>query len=142
MRSMRTTAGAMAIVAALALLTAGCSDDQTKHDANDIQDDLEEAADDVGSAIDDASARVAAEAFAVAVDTDEEAADRGARDTGVIEENVDDLPGEPEVTGVEDSDDDGQDDDGLVGFVVNDEESCVELAADSGEASVLDGPCP
>jgi hypothetical protein len=132
--------------AALALLlaasTAACSDDEADQAADEAREDLEEAADDIGSAVDDAGARVAAEAFAAAVDNDEEAADRGARDIGVIEENLDDLPGDPETTGVEDGDDDGQDDDGMIGFVVNDHESCVELSADSGEASVLDGPCP
>jgi hypothetical protein len=131
-----------ALVVVLMGATASCSDDEADRAADEARDDLEEAADDIGSAVDDAGARVAAEAFAASVDTDEEAADKGARDMGVIEENLADLPGDPETTGVEDGDDDGQDDDGMIGFVVNDHESCVELAADSGEASVLDGPCP
>ena len=87
-------------------------------------------------------ARVAAEAFAAAVDADEDAAADGATSMSVIEENIDDLPGDPEVSGIEDGDGDGRDDDGLVGFIVDEDESCVELDPDGGEASVLDGPCP
>jgi hypothetical protein len=137
----RRVVGAVLVLLLAAALSA-CSDDEADQAADEAREDLEEAADDLGSAVDDAGARVAAEAFAAAVDNDEAAADNGARDMGVIQENIDDLPGDPETTGIEDGDDDGQDDDGMIGFVVNDHESCVELSADSGEASVLDGPCP
>jgi hypothetical protein len=136
-------------MASVVLLSAGlfasCSDDD-EDAVGDAVDEagerLESAVTEVEGAIDDAGARVAAEAFAAAVDTDEDAASDGSTSMAVIEENIADLPGEPEVTGVEDADGDGADDDGLIGFVVDEDESCVELSPDSGEASVLDGPCP
>jgi hypothetical protein len=129
----------------VAALLAGCSDDDedaVEDAVDEAGESLESVATEVEGAVDDAAARVAAEAFAAAVDADEDAAADGATSMSVIEENIDDLPGDPEVSGVEDADGDGRDDDGLVGFVVDEDESCVELDPDGGEASVLDGPCP
>lgn len=152
-RPWRGGLGLLALAALTVGLVAGCSDDddgdetreEIEEDVRDALDDAEERFDDmvtdVEGAIDDASARALAEAFAAAVRIDDDAAEEGAASLDVIEENIDDLPGRPEVTGIEDADRDGRDDDGLIGFVVDEDESCVELSPDSGEASVLDGPC-
>jgi hypothetical protein len=124
---------------ALLVVLAGCSDDD---DDGDVSDTLEDIGSEIDQEIDEASASGMAEAFVALIENDDRAADAGVRDMTVISENLDDMPGEPEVTGVEDSDGDGLDDDGYLTFVVDDEQQCVELAAEGTDAETLDGACP
>lgn len=123
----------LAVVTGLLVLLVGCS--------NDGDDSVQSLATRIESGVQDASARAVAEAFAAAIDVDEAAAADGARSLTAIDENADDLPGDPEILYVTDSDGDGVDDDGRVGVRVGSEESCVELSPDSGEATVLESSC-
>lgn len=135
----------VAVMAAGAMLLGGCGDDDDDGDGSvmdDAQRSLESVVTEVQDVVDDAGARVAAEAFQVAVETDDQAEEDGAASVAVIEENIGDLPGSPDVAGIADGDGDGVDDDGMIAFVIGDDETCVELAADAAEVTVLDGPCP
>jgi len=58
----------------------------------------------------------------------------------IIEAAVRDLPGDPEVSGIEDADGDGRDDDGNVNVRVDDESACVTVH-DNGEVNVSDDAC-
>src|SRR5918995_1202879 len=62
------------------------------------------------------------------------------RRVDVLLETVDDLPGSPEVTGIEDNDGDGLDDDGRLQAQVDDEVACIAVD-DSGDTDVDSGPC-
>ena len=70
------------------------------------------------------------------------------RDVDVLEESVDDLPGEPEVTGIDDGDGDGRDDDGVVEVHVGDQRACLVIGEpgdgdDVGEEDVsVESDCP
>ncbi len=58
-----------------------------------------------------------------------------------IDEAVADLPGDPEVTGVEDGDGDGLDDDGKVGVTVDDEQACLTLPEEGEDTEVTSEAC-
>jgi hypothetical protein len=98
-------------------------------------DEAEETAERVG-------ARVSAEEFRVflkAQDTDDNTG--GVREIEALREAADDLPGDPDVTGIEDADGDGVDDDGLVELKVDDEYACVTLPESGDEIDVSGGRC-
>jgi hypothetical protein len=117
-----------AAVAALALLAAGaCGDDDGD------RDQFEQLAENAG-------ARSVAEALRVSLQAQDLRDDQHVDDVATIEAAVDDLPGDPDVSGIEDGDGDGRDDDGKIGVRVNDEAACVTVH-DNGEVDVSGDAC-
>jgi hypothetical protein len=110
------------VFAALSLLVVAC-------------DEAEQTAKQTG-------ARTSAEAFRVSVKAqDTEGKPGGVRNVQVLREAADDLPGGPEVLGVDDADGDGIDDDGFVEVKVDDEFACVTLPESGDDVDVTGGRC-
>lgn len=103
-------------------------------------DDGDPAVDDVAEASESAGARGVAEALRLVLIEDDLDADQHVRDVDVLQESIDDLPGEPDVQGIADEDGDGRDDDGKVEVLVNDEAACMSIAMD-GDVDVTGGEC-
>jgi hypothetical protein len=116
--------GLMLMVGALGVMGA-CSDED--------RDEFERLADDAG-------ARSVAEALRVSLLAQDLRDNQHVDDVAIIEAAVRDLPGDPEVSGVEDADGDGRDDDGKVNVRVDDESACVTVH-DNGEVNVSDDAC-
>ena len=133
-RRLRFARRLAAVTVVLALAVAGCGDDGDPDDADsdDVVSEAEELAEDVGAYAVAQSLR----ASLAAQDVDD--ADR--RDVEVLEDAVDDLPGDPEVDGIEDTTGDGRDDDGRVAVRVGDEEACLTVAED-GDLGVTESAC-
>lgn len=122
-------------MAALVFLGASaCGDDD---DPDLGEGDIDERAEDVAES---AGARAVAETLRGALVADDLEDGQHARDVAVIEEAVGDLPGEPEVAGIDDGDGDGQDDDGQVEVRVDGESACVSISA-NGEVDSTGGGC-
>lgn len=135
-------AAAAVIVATMALVGAACGDDDESvaDQAGDVADSVAEgardAAGEVGDLAEDASARSVAEAFRAALLSDE-ADGANRRSVAVLQESAGDLPGDPEVRGIDDADGDGRDDDGRVELAVNDESSCL-MISETGDLNIED----
>ena len=136
-----TRPGLLAAIAAAAVLTlAGCGDDtdsinsddaesitdeardradQAEEDLGDLQDEVDEKLDEAGEAVDEGIARGQAEVFKQRL-TELGDDDTPTRAVTELESLASELPGDPEVTGIEDSDGDGDDDDGKVQITVDD----------------------
>lgn len=130
---------AVTAFAAVVLALGGCTDEAR----DEARDELDEALDDLEEAADTAGARVVAEAIrlAILVEADD---DENGRSVAVIEEAIGLLPGEPDVSGIADGDEDGLDDDGRLIVRANDEVACVSLArrvTDFDHIDVYNGPC-
>lgn len=135
-RNWRTRAATASLVAGLALVgLGGCGDDGDDDAATDdnLDDDVEEVTESAG-------ARAVAEALRGTILAEDLEQDEDRRQVAVLTESVDDLPGEPEITGIEDRDGDGLDDDGNVGVRVDDEVACLSVAPD-GDVDVTGGAC-
>jgi hypothetical protein len=105
-------------------------------------DEAEEVGEDVQEGVEGATARTAAEGFRVAVraqDTDDETG--GVRNIDALNSAADDVPGDPDIVGIEDTTGDGIDDDGLVEIRVGDQRACVELPESGNEIDVTGDPC-
>jgi hypothetical protein len=123
---------ALVALAGLALgLVVGCGDDDDQA-GDDSDDDLAEVAESAG-------ARAIAEAYRLVLFADDHP-DADRRQVAILQESVDDLPGDPDITGITDDDGDGLDDDGKVEVRVNDEVACVSVATDGG-VDVTGGAC-
>ena len=83
----------------------------------------------------DAAARTAAEAFRSALLADDGPDGRDRRSRAVLEAAAGDLPGHPEVRGIEDADGDGFDDDGRIELRVEGRRWCL-LVDDAGDTDV------
>ena len=127
------------LLALLGLVAASCGDDDDGGDnADDEAQELEEDAEDL---IQEGGARAAAEtvrASLVARNLDE---DEHLRDVAVLEEAIDNVPGGPEVSGLDDGDGDGRDDDGRLQLKVGDESACVAVSEDGQTVDVEGGAC-
>ena len=88
--------------------------------------------------------QVGARAAAEAVRAQLKAADlkngESVRDMKRLNDAIDRLPGDPTVTGLKDTNDDGKDDDGNVQFTVGKESACL-TAHDNGTIDVSNGAC-
>jgi hypothetical protein len=100
----------------------------------------DEDRDEIERLADDAGARSVAEALRVSLLAQDLGNDQHVDDVVIIEAAVRDLPGDPEVSGIEDADGDGRDDDGKVNVRVDDESACVTVH-DNGEVNVSDDAC-
>ncbi len=133
----RSAVTALLAVLALLPLATGCSSDT----ADDAKSAVESAKDDAAETVDDASARGQAEALRASLKGNDTADEEGVRSVAAIRQAAEDLPGDPEVTGVEDGDGDGLDDDGKVQITVGGSSACVSLPETGGEIDVSGGEC-
>lgn len=130
----------LAAAAMSALLLApltGCSE-ETKDKATDT---VEAAKDDAAAGLDDAQARTTAEALRAGLKANDTADKEGMRSIAAINEVIEDLPGDPDITGADDGDGDGLDDDGRVQANADESQACVALPAEGEDAEVTDGAC-
>lgn len=124
---------AVAVAMCLALgLLVGCGDDEPD-DGSGAGDDVEEVAESAG-------ARAVAEAVRAALVAEDLDEAEHESDVAVLQEAVEDIPGEPDVTGIEDADGDGRDDDGKVEIHVDSEVACLSVQS-SGRVDVTGGEC-
>lgn len=128
-----------ALLATLLLLVfaAGCSSD----DVDDARETVESARDDAAEAIDETAARGQAEGLRAGLKVSDVADEEGVRSVSAIEEAAADLPGDPEVTGIDDGDGDGLDDDGKVQVTVDGSSACVSLPETGEDIDVTGGEC-
>ena len=126
---MRRTAIA-AVVVALGLVVTGCSDE----DVDATREELEDVTGAVG-------ARSLAESLRAALKAKELAADEHLRDVATLRDAAADLPGDPEIVGIEDADGDGRDDDGKVEVRTGDQAACLTIADDGNDVDVADRAC-
>jgi hypothetical protein len=126
----------LVIAALVGGMFVACGDD----DDGDGETDIDEIDDQAAEVTDSAGARGVAEALRLVLIEDDLDDDQHVRDVDVLQESVDDLPGEPEVLGIADEDGDGKDDDGKVEIRVNDEVACMSVSMDS-DVEVTGGGC-
>jgi hypothetical protein len=120
-----------------AFAVAGCSSDTTdkaKDTAKSAQEDVEDAA---GTG----AARIAAEGLRASLKGNATADDEGVRSVKAINDAADELPDDAELSGVDDGDGDGKDDDGKVQVSVGDQQACLTLPATGEDTKVTTGPC-
>ena len=96
-----------------------------------------EKAEDVAGTV---TARAAAEAIRAALQAENLDANQTVRDVAVLQESVADIPGDPSVSGIDDADGDGKDDDGKVQVAVGDQTACITVQ-DNGDISVSSDSC-
>lgn len=125
-------AGAMA-----ALLAAGCSE-ETQKEVDEAADSVREDAEDAAG---DAGARTVAESLRAALAINDIAENDGYRSVKALQDAADDLPGDPQISGIEDADGDGFDDDGEVEVTVEDQAACLLIPETGTETEVTNGGC-
>ena len=121
----------------LAPLTAACSSET----ADKAKDTVDSAADDAATAADKTQARTTAEALRASLKANATADEEGIRSVKAIDEASADLPGDPEITGVDDGDGDGLDDDGKVEVSFDDEHACLSLPEEGEDTEVTSEAC-
>jgi hypothetical protein len=137
---MRHTRFGLIAVVAVALLAGGACDDDAQDKAKEKAEGLKKEA---GEKAGEAGARATAEAYRVSLkaqETDDAAG--GVRQVTVLQAAAEDLPGDPDITGIEDGDGDGLDDDGYVQVNAGDESACVTLPESGDDIDVSGGACP
>lgn len=117
-------------VTTLVLLGAACSDD-----AGDVVDQAQEK-------VGEAGARAAAEALRATLKTENDDLRGGLCNAENLQDAVDKLPGDVEVTGIDDRDDDGVDDDCYLQVTVGDQSACVTVPRSGTDVDVNGGDCP
>ena len=147
---MRSRSRLLAPAFALTLLlgASACSDDtndKVSDAADSVGSDVSDAAGDIREDAEDGAgavgARTQAEALRASLKVNDTANAEGVRSVAAIEEAASDLPGDVEVTGVEDADGDGLDDDGRVQVDQGDQSACVILPAEGEDTTVENGAC-
>lgn len=155
----RTRLFAPAFALGLLLAAPACSDDtndKVSDAADSVGSDVSDAADSAGADLGDAAsdiredaedgagavgARTQAEALRASLKGNDTANADGVRSVAAINEAATDLPGDVEVTGVDDTDGDGLDDDGRVQVDQGDQSACVILPAEGEDTTVENGAC-
>lgn len=115
--------------------------DEVKDGVDEAGDNFEDGVDEVGTKADEAAARAAAEELRTRMKANDTANDEGIRSIAALEESAEDLTGDPDVTGIEDTDGDGLDDDGKVQVDVGDSSACLTLPEEGEDTSVEGGEC-
>src|SRR4051794_27779726 len=115
---------------------AGCSDD-TKNKLKNTASSVRETGENAAGA---AGAIALAETLRGALAAKDLQSGQTERDVSVINATVRDLPGNPNVTGIEDANGDGKDDDGKVQVNVGDQSACLNIAP-NGDMNVDNGAC-
>lgn len=111
-----------------ALGFVACSDDD-----GDGESGLEQTAE-------ESAALTAAAAFKSSLLANDVDDDSNRRSIALLTDAESDIPGDPDVRGIEDSDGDGIDDDGQVEIYASDEAACVTIS-DTGDVDVSGGEC-
>jgi hypothetical protein len=119
----------IALIAPLALIPLACGDDDQSVEDR-AQDAASDAADAVDEKVDEGLARGQAEILRERIKDAADGDETAWPTITVIEGAVADLPSDPEVTGVEDADGDGRDDDGKIGITIDESNACVTIGAD------------
>lgn len=133
----------VALSIALAGMLGACGDDnraavsqRAEEALTDARQRAQEAADAVEQGGQRAGARAVAEAIRAALVVQNLEADQNVRDVAVLREAVGDVPGAPQVSGIDDADGDGRDDDGKIEIAVDAERACLTLP--DGEGGDID----
>ncbi|HEX2576753.1 MAG TPA: hypothetical protein VHK88_10425 [Aquihabitans sp.] len=135
-RTITLLATPFAALLAIAPLSA-CSDDTEE----DVRDTAESVQEDVEEGVDQAAARSTAEALRASLKGNDTADQEGMRSVAAIEEAAEDLPGDPTVNGIEDTDGDGLDDDGRVEIESGGDQACLTIPEEGEDAEVENGAC-
>jgi len=147
---MRSRSRLLAPAFALTLLlgASACSDDtndKVSDAADSVGSDVSDAAGDIREDAEDGAgavgARTQAEALRASLKGNDTADAEGVRSVAAINEAATDLPGDVEVTGVDDADGDGLDGDGRVQVDQGDQSACVILPAEGEDTTVENGAC-
>lgn len=117
----------LAAAATLGLLGVACGDD--------------DGAEEVEATVEQAEVRAAAEWMRGDLLGRDLRSDEHLRDISILEGSAENIPGSPDVTGIEDTTGDGRDDDGNVEIVVGDEAACVRVSEDGDSVDVEGGTC-
>jgi hypothetical protein len=133
---MRVARVTLVALVAVGLLVGSACDDDTRDKAEKTVDEAKEKAGEAG-------ARASAEAFRTSLKAqDIEDANGGVRSVEALRSAAEDLPGDPDITGIADADGDGRDDDGYVQAKVGHESACVTLPVSGDDIDVSGGACP
>ena len=124
----------IALVTIACIGAVGCSSDTT----DKAGDAVESAKDDVATRADETQARVAAEELRARIKANDTADADGVRSVSALNESAEDLVGDPTVTGIDDADGDGLDDDGKVQIDIDQSSACLTLP-DTGENTTVEG---
>jgi hypothetical protein len=124
---MRRASLAFALVGVAVLAFAAC-------------DEAEDAIEEVQEKAREAGARGAAEAFRVSLKAEYD--DDSLRNVKTLQAAADNLPGDPDIRGIDDEDGDGVDDDGYVQLNVSEQSACIKLPKSGDNVDVNGGACP
>jgi hypothetical protein len=133
---MRRFVAALAVMWFTAMLVA-CSD-ETEDKVRDAAESVREDAENVAGR---GAARVLAEELRAGLKAKDLPSGQTERDVAVLNAVVRDLPGDPDITGIEDGDGDGKDDDGKVEAHVGDQAACLTISEDGKDTDVENGAC-
>ncbi len=138
----------VALSIALAATLGACGDDnrdevsrQAEEALNEARQRAREAADAVEQAGERAGARTVAEAIRAALVVENLETGENLRDVDVLREAVGDVPGDPQVSGIDDANGDGRDDDGKIEIAVDGERACLTLPDGGGDIDVVGEAC-
>lgn len=144
----RKQMAALLLVLGLFSVVTACSDntkekasDAAQSAGEDVKTQASKVKDNAAAAVDYTAARAAAEALRASLKGNDTADKKGIRSVDAIDQAGSDLPGDPDITGVDDGNGDGLDDDGKVQVAVDDAKVCVTLPAEGENTTVADGAC-
>lgn len=126
------------LVAVLGLASvSGCSEETQKK----VDDAVESAKQDIKKKSGEAGARAAAEALRLGANAKSRADDKPMRSVSVLRDVAKELPSSVTVSGIDDGNGDGLDDDGRVSVAYEGKNACVELPEQGRNATVRSGSC-